>query len=184
MRFQRAEYRQAVPVPAPADRSKVYEQLWEEVDRRFGCPCTETELCYRIYCNGVKQFYRQCRRCGEWKGPLKKAALPFHQRFHAPPADAARRDAWREKRYAFREQLVAAERARQTSAFWNRYDEYLRSEAWRVLSAAVLKRDRYVCQYCGGRATQAHHLTYEHVFHELLFELVAVCFRCHEERHG
>jgi 5-methylcytosine-specific restriction endonuclease McrA len=31
--------------------------------------------------------------------------------------------------------------------------------AWQRLSAAVLKREGYVCHYCGGRADTADHVT-------------------------
>ena len=38
-----------------------------------------------------------------------------------------------------------------------------------------------MCEGCGvRRAAQVHHLTYEHVGDELLFELVAVCGQCHD----
>ena len=33
-------------------------------------------------------------------------------------------------------------------------------------------------------ATQAHHLTYEHMGDEFLWELKAVCRPCHERWHG
>jgi 5-methylcytosine-specific restriction endonuclease McrA len=59
-----------------------------------------------------------------------------------------------------------------------------RTLEWRAKSQAVLRRENYVCQGCGGRATQAHHLTYEHAFNEFLFELVAVCEECHAQLHA
>jgi 5-methylcytosine-specific restriction endonuclease McrA len=47
-----------------------------------------------------------------------------------------------------------------------------------------LERDGHVCQACLSRkATQAHHLSYEFVGHEPLFELVAVCDKCHDHLH-
>ena len=66
-----------------------------------------------------------------------------------------------------------------------RYRQYLESPKWAMLRDAVLKRDKYLCQGClKSRATQAHHLTYKHIFHELAFELIAVCPDCHEKLHG
>jgi len=48
----------------------------------------------------------------------------------------------------------------------------------------VISRDKRLCQAqlpgCVATATQAHHLTYKHLGHEPLFELIAVCWRCHE----
>ena len=34
-----------------------------------------------------------------------------------------------------------------------------------------------------NKATQVHHLTYQHVFAEFAFELVAVCDECHARLH-
>ena len=39
-------------------------------------------------------------------------------------------------------------------------DEYLKSDAWRRERFVVLRRDNWRCKYCGGRATQVHHLRY------------------------
>lgn len=49
--------------------------------------------------------------------------------------------------------------------------------------ARVLLRAGRKCEGCGEEATQVHHLTYEHVFEEFLFELIAVCRGCHERLH-
>lgn len=63
--------------------------------------------------------------------------------------------------------------------------EYLRTDRWHFRRAAVLARDRGICQaqlmVCTGRADQVHHLSYQHWRNEPLFDLVAVCVRCHEE---
>ena len=68
------------------------------------------------------------------------------------------------------------------------YLDYLQTVAWKRKREAVLERANYVCQAqmqgCFGRASQAHHLTYEHVFDEPLFDLVAVCRNCHERLHS
>lgn len=69
--------------------------------------------------------------------------------------------------------------------FWTWYDRYLLSDAWRVRRAEVLKRASGVCEGCRKRvAKQVHHLTYERVGHEMLFDLVAVCSQCHSELHA
>lgn len=66
-----------------------------------------------------------------------------------------------------------------------RYAAYLESTAWQERRQKVLQRERYVCQGCRSeRACEAHHLTYAHVFDELLWELVAVCPDCHRRAHG
>lgn len=65
------------------------------------------------------------------------------------------------------------------------YDAYIKSERWANKRAMVLKRCSQTCEGCGVRpATQVHHLTYEHLGDELLFELVGLCRDCHERVHG
>jgi len=64
------------------------------------------------------------------------------------------------------------------------YQEYLLSDKWRQRRALVLDRADGLCERCRqAPATQVHHLTYEHIFGELLFELVAVCDDCHSRAH-
>lgn len=64
------------------------------------------------------------------------------------------------------------------------YRHYLNSPEWAEKRAAVLKRSKGICEGCLAEpATQVHHLTYDHIYDELLWELVAVCRRCHEKAH-
>ena len=69
--------------------------------------------------------------------------------------------------------------------WWARYDAYLRSPAWTRLRDAVRQRCNNVCEHCHqAPMQQAHHLTYDHVFHEQLTDLLGVCCRCHDEIGG
>lgn len=65
---------------------------------------------------------------------------------------------------------------------WLKYhNDYLNSVQWKEKRDQVLKRDNYLCQACRkNRATQVHHLSYDHWMHEPLFELVSICQNCHE----
>lgn len=48
-----------------------------------------------------------------------------------------------------------------------------------------MQRAAHVCEGCRtARATEVHHLTYEHCGDEFLWELVAICRSCHERYHG
>ena len=59
---------------------------------------------------------------------------------------------------------------------------YLNSVRWRRLRALVLKRAKGLCEGCGeANATEVHHLSYNHIGDEFLWELVAVCRKCHEK---
>ena len=60
--------------------------------------------------------------------------------------------------------------------------KYYSSSRWAAIRDKVLCRDKYMCQACLNQtATQAHHLTYDHVFNEALFDLIAICRDCHEK---
>lgn len=74
------------------------------------------------------------------------------------------------------------DRQAESNEWWRRYNLYLRSPEWRAKAALVLDRAHHRCEACGTRpATDVHHLTYKHVFDELLWELRAVCTECHEK---
>jgi hypothetical protein len=65
-----------------------------------------------------------------------------------------------------------------------RYNAYLKTPEWHAVRKRILKRAGGVCEGCGEKVpTQVHHLSYAHVFHEFLFELVAVCDECHDRVH-
>lgn len=64
------------------------------------------------------------------------------------------------------------------------YKAYLRSPKWKRKRKRVLKRANYICEKCHKeKAWQVHHLTYAHIFHERLKELIALCERCHLKEH-
>lgn len=75
--------------------------------------------------------------------------------------------------------------AKQDTAWWQWYNTYLRSTAWRSIRQRVMDRANGMCEGCAANyATQVHHLTYAHVGNEFLWELVAVCDSCHTRYHA
>src|SRR5690606_38602063 len=104
-----------------------------------------------------------------------------------PPWDTALRERWyQQQRDYWNEQRREreTERARQDRAWWRRYHAHLNSPAWQAIRAKVLARAEGRCEGCGERhAREVHHLTYEHMGHEFLFELVALCSPCHRRLH-
>jgi 5-methylcytosine-specific restriction endonuclease McrA len=77
-----------------------------------------------------------------------------------------------------------ARRQRENREWWAWYDGYLESDEWRQRRQRVLRRAGGVCEGCGERtANQVHHLTYDRVGGEMLFDLVAVCDSCHRRIH-
>ena len=66
------------------------------------------------------------------------------------------------------------------------YNEvYLKSDAWRRKRYVVLKRDNWLCLYCGEKATQVHHKRYakKNIGREPIKWLQSVCKKCHNKLH-
>lgn len=69
------------------------------------------------------------------------------------------------------------------------YANYRQTMQWKQKFHDVMVRDKNLCQWCleDGRRAKAqvvHHLTYQHIFTEHLFELISLCHHCHEKYHG
>ena len=162
----------------------------------LSCEHQNKVLTCLVCSNGTRQAIHQCLRCGERiGGPQAFATLkkPVDQ---LPPWDESLREAWRKQRerhyQAWRtrkDEDYQVARSTESAQWWARYNEYLQSDEWRAKRRAVMERARGVCEGCrSARATQVHHLTYQHAGHvvpggELLWELVAVCDDCHDRAH-
>lgn len=91
----------------------------------------------------------------------------------------ARMAEWEQKRYQDERQ-----REEQNEIWWQRYNVYLQSPEWRKRRRLVFKRCGGFCEGCGLHpATQVHHLTYEHMGNEFLWELRGICSVCHMRIH-
>ncbi len=65
-----------------------------------------------------------------------------------------------------------------------KYYRYLDSKEWRLKRDLVFQREKGMCQGCGEESIEnVHHLTYLHLFDEMLFELVGLCENCHRKCH-
>lgn len=127
-----------------------------------------------------QRFDYQCRTCGRCRA-IKKTSLTFHQRQRATAFDPELAKQYSQKRWDAIRAHNEAIRAEQNEAWWDQYNDYLQSPAWRDKRERVLARDKGTCQACLKRpANEVHHLTYKHVFSEPLFELISVCSLCHE----
>lgn len=68
-----------------------------------------------------------------------------------------------------------------------KYDDYLKTDYWKAVTAAVKKRAGWKCQICNSQHDlQTHHRTYENRGHEMehLDDLICMCRRCHGIFHG
>ena len=140
--------------------------------------------------NGVLQFKVRCVICGESKGgAIKYADLTDKQKNDAVlwnPQTAT--DYYAENARLRKEAMEEAQRdcdasnSQKNQAWWRWYSAYLASSTWRIRRQSVMRRARGICEACQiAAATEVHHLTYAHVGREPLFELVAICLKCHEQ---
>lgn len=65
------------------------------------------------------------------------------------------------------------------------YAQYMNSPGWAAKRRLVLIRDGFQCQDCGQvlGPMHVHHMTYEHLGEEPLWDLITLCQDHHEERH-
>lgn len=147
---------------------------------RDRCLHPRTEVRRRDDAAGRPRYVRQCVDCGASVGTAVAATIALADGRTPSPFDTA----LEAHTLADARQFYVDREATRKQAFWDWYDAYLRSDAWRGKRAQALKRDNGLCQGCLTRpATQVHHLTYAHVGTELLFELASICDECHELAH-
>lgn len=160
------------------------EAAYAEHRERFNCEHVNQALRRRVIKGGAIQYVRQCLQCGEPLGtPIAKIkALEQNGGQEPELLDETLKESWRKDRSEAAQEL----RARfNRDAFLSDYSEYLASEAWARKRALVLKRAKGTCEGCGEKPpTEVHHLSYQHVCNEFLFELVALCSGCHNRIHS
>lgn len=85
------------------------------------------------------------------------------------------------------------ERQERRRQWWGAYERYLQLPTWFEKRRRVMARAGKLCEGCrNAPAVQVHHLRYpqnmipgskEWIRAEKLFDLVALCNACHEDRH-
>lgn len=160
--------------------------IWEQVEEEFTCDHPQTEIKSKTDSAGRCYYVRQCLDCWQQVGTaLKKTTVPNPESVQS--FDEEKSSHWERWKQARRFELQEDEnhlRRSHQSAWWKKYTAYLQTPTWHEKRTRVLKRDNYLCQAClESKATQAHHLTYKHLEHEPLFDLVAICPDCHEDLH-
>ena len=143
---------------------------------------TRGRICYRLFDPITEQF-------GE--GFLKDAeAFDLAEGRSINELD---RDALHERqraRYNKEHEIAIMKRHEQWLLRYSAYSRYINeSPEWRERRSKVLTRDNHTCQAvlpgcCNVRADHVHHKTYAHLGKEPLFDLVAVCARCHASLHA
>ncbi len=141
------------------------------------CEHKSTEVRRRTYANGTKVACRQCLICGNSQGCVPKNKVILYS---LPEWDETISERWRERAQT----RYDSQRESERREFFDWYNQYLLTPEWQSLRRRVLLRSGGLCEGCRLRpAVQVHHLTYERVGKEMLFDLAAVCLECHEKIH-
>jgi len=140
----------------------------------------ETAIRRMIQRNNIAIVVRQCLTCGSNLGAIAKGSPEVLRLATIDPFDETISDDWRMQCQLYRETKQQREQEIRHKA----YSDYINSPAWLRKRAMVLDRAGDVCEGCGvNRPVHVHHLTYAHLGDELLWELKAVCRRCHQKCH-
>jgi hypothetical protein len=163
-----------------------YRAIYDQVEQEFACSHERTEYRRKVASNGTVALREQCIDCGRLVRVVPKAEVGSLREYidQLPEFDDDLASAWwKQKHQAVQERVALAQE--QEHAEWRSwYDDYLASTDWQRRRALVLARAGHLCEGCrSAQAEQVHHLTYERVGHEMLFDLVAVCRRCHRALH-
>jgi hypothetical protein len=166
--------------------SKMNEEE-RDIFQRHECKHPTTQICYQITQSDQTRYRVQCVECGETrpiaKSKLKRPdlAIPL-KKFDVSPWEYRRQKAEPElKKNLLKWLNILMTRANKRQI---QYENYLQSPQWKIKRAKVLKRANGTCEGCGeNKAVEVHHLTYDRIYNEMLFDLVAVCKSCHDQLH-
>ena len=133
--------------------------------------------------NGGWQRKEQCLNCGKAvSNPVKR-----DRNLEVPKWDANLESEYLKKRAVKKSEIenhLIERTANLETEGYVIYEEYLDSADWKKRRSAALARDGGLCQACyEADASEVHHLTYERIFEEPLFDLVSVCEDCHKKLH-
>lgn len=152
------------------------------------CTQDDYKLRRRKINGGGYHYCWQCLICGQRLG----ASLPaqkIERSLGTPPLfDESLCDEYNQRvqdYYESRRADLDDQILKKRTEWWQRYNEHLRSDKWLNLRRQVLKRCNGICEGCDSSpAAEVHHLTYENMGDELLFQLVGLCVECHRKVHG
>lgn len=158
------------------------EQLQDQI-AKLQCNHPKKEIRFRLAKNDTKMYKSQCIRCGE----LLSEWIP-HGQISNPesiqPIDDLLPEIYQDSVNVLEKALQERIRMSNKDLFDEWYVEYLKSPQWQDIRQRVFERCCGICEGCEkNMATEVHHLTYDNVGNELLFELVGVCKSCHDRIH-
>ncbi|RZK06556.1 MAG: hypothetical protein EOO46_15185 [Flavobacterium sp.] len=175
------------------------EELYKK-NCRFEKNC-KPEPRIRKYESGITHYVTQCTTCGATFGqPFSKKLIvdhesikPFDEEFEKQFVAEAYKDLFE---LSDKQKKLQEIRKRLKSDYFKNvlklpfdnfetaYNAYLNSPFWQTKRKLILERDNFLCQFCNAaKATQVHHLSYDNLGNECDFELLSVCYPCHQIIH-
>jgi len=134
------------------------------------CDHPERVIVQRTYKNGAQVVGPQCQVCGQFTA-IKKSTVE--------DPNSLPRYSLQIKEERSQELREAGRRS--LKGWWEVYAQYLNSDEWKSRRVQVMARCLGICEACNiCDAVEVHHLTYDHVGCEPLFDLVGLCVGCHE----
>ena len=168
------------------DWQQIGDVARDVVDRLYRCKHPSLRIVWARHSNygseyQTRQLRNYCDDCGRLVGGTLKHSLASADTPELSREEATRPERiWRE--YA---EQCDIEKRRQTERRRAEYEAYLQTPEWADRRDRIFKRANGVCEGCGeAPAEQVHNLSYEHGGNEFLWELVAICRRCHLSVHG
>jgi len=153
--------------------------------KEFACTHPDSAVRKNVKSNGAVNYYRQCLSCGENLEHLRQNDLSADVKASAQPLDRELRREWWIRQTTIWKMFYDAARKEEHDQFTKLREEYMRTPQWRSIRVKVFSRCDNWCEGCGDApATEVHHLTYDRLGAEMLFDLVGVCRSCHERIHG
>lgn len=139
----------------------------------------------RNYDSSGRAFYKmQCYNCYKTYGPMiphenvSKNVKNFDDEYYQKSREKLEADLYRLN------DVFEKMTQKYTQARKEKYHDYLASAEWKEKANRVKKRANFICEGClENKATEVHHLTYENLYDEFMFELMALCSRCHRKIH-
>lgn len=162
-----------------------YDAINKKVEAEFCCTHTETTCCKKVKADSQIEIRNQCRHCGDKVGnAVRKATMTDLQIEALPIWDDRISAQFAKLRSRFYLDTLNREKARLLADWRKRYDIYLESPEWKQRRQLVMLRAQGICEGCRlAQAADVHHLNYEDVGEEFLFQLVALCRKCHQRWH-
>lgn len=176
------------------DREGIYN--WEDWCRELDLlNCSgdhDWEYRYHIGESARVNLFSQCISCGKKGevGSLKHSTVPFFKdRIKSGEINKYDLELLNtksptfEKYNAYRTLKQKVDKNIENAKRKEFYSQYMKSDKWKAIRLKVLKRDNYLCQAClEAPAQDVHHITYENIGDELMYELLSVCRDCHFNR--